>query len=212
MPLNDREISFRSRNHGMIAPFVGRQVSKRSDGHPMISYGLSSYGYDVRLGETFIKYEGDEGQLDPKYPETWPDAKTHESRGAFMIEPHGFALGHTVEVIKVPRECLVVCLGKSTYARLGLIVNVTPLEPEWEGQVTLELSNTTNYPVFVYPNEGIAQLVFYRAEEGCLISYADRLGKYQHQSGVVEARLADESRSSREDHTLPQPALLEPAY
>lgn len=183
---------FRERGKEIFDPFTPHQT-KEDNGRKVISYGVSSYGYDVRLANEFSRvcpvYENSRdtethiGRLviDPKgSPLTY--FKTNEP---LVIWPNEFVLGRTVERVKVPRECLVVCLGKSTYARCGLIVNVTPLEPEWEGYVTLEISNTGLHPCLVYPNEGIAQFIFHEAAEVCDVSYADKGGKYQNQTSVV---------------------------
>ncbi len=158
-----------------------------------ISYGVSSYGYDVRVGSRFKIFSatpihGDVAIVDPK---RFSDDFMVEvdvaatGRDHVIIPPNSFALCETVEVIEVPRDILVICVGKSTYARCGLIVNVTPLEPEWRGKVTLEISNTTPLPAKVYANEGVAQLIFLRAEQVCETSYADKAGKYQDQAGLT---------------------------
>jgi len=165
--------------NGMITPFEER--IKRDN---VISYGLSSYGYDCRLSDEFMIFTNvDNAIVDPKQfnPQSFVTRKTD----VCIIPPNSFVLCRTVETFKVPRDVLVVCLGKSTYARCGLIVNVTPLEPEWEGQVTLEISNTTPLPAKVYANEGIAQFLFFKGEGVCEVSYADRAGKYMGQKGVT---------------------------
>ncbi|MDE1151135.1 MAG: dCTP deaminase [Micavibrio sp.] len=165
--------------NGMITPFEERL---KRDG--VISYGLSSYGYDCRLSDEFMIFTNvDNAIVDPKSfnPQSFVTRKTD----VCIIPPNSFVLCRTVETFKVPRDVLVVCLGKSTYARCGLIVNVTPLEPEWEGQVTLEISNTTPLPAKVYANEGIAQFLFFKGDSVCETSYADRAGKYQNQKGVT---------------------------
>lgn len=192
--LSDMEIIARCTGNDvrrrMITPFESRQVSHCPDtGNKIVSYGLSSYGYDIRLGNSFRIFEAD-----PKTPVLLVDPKNFRDDlyrsqfahpgEAIIIPPHGFCLSVSVERIFVPRDILVVCIGKSTYARCGLIVNVTPLEPEWEGYITLELSNTTPFPAVVYANEGIAQLIFHEAK-GCSVSYADRKGKYQNQLDVT---------------------------
>lgn len=169
--------------HGMITPFEERQ--KREG---VISYGLSSYGYDCRLSDEFMIFTNvDNAIVDPKQfnPSSFVTRKTD----VCIIPPNSFVLCRTVETFKVPRDVLVVCLGKSTYARCGLIVNVTPLEPEWEGQVTLEISNTTPLPAKVYANEGIAQFLFFQGASECEVSYADRAGKYMGQKGVTLPRM-----------------------
>ncbi len=181
--LPDHWIRETSKNHGMIEPFEEKQ---NRDG--CISYGLSSYGYDARLaGEFKVFTNVDNAMIDPKdFSETGFVTRT----GDFcIIPPNSFALAHTVEYFRIPRDVLVICLGKSTYARCGLIVNVTPLEPEWEGHVTLEISNTTPLPAKVYANEGICQFLFLRGEGEPEVSYADRSGKYMGQRGVTLPRL-----------------------
>lgn len=167
----------------MIAPFTTQQT-KISDGKKLISYGLSSYGYDVRSADEFKIFTNIKAAtVDPKNfdPDSFVDVKAD----VCIIPPNSFVLARTVEYFKIPRNVLVICLGKSTYARCGIIVNVTPLEPEWEGHVTLEFSNTTNLPAKIYANEGVAQLLFLEADEPCEISYKDRNGKYQGQVGVT---------------------------
>jgi len=169
--------------HGMIAPFTEAQ---RRDG--VISYGVSSYGYDARVSDEFKIFTNlDSVVVDPKnFSESgFVDRKTD----VCVIPPNSFALARTVEYFKIPRDVLVICLGKSTYARCGIIVNVTPLEPEWEGHVTLEFSNTTPMPARIYANEGAAQFIFLKADSVCETSYADRKGKYQGQKGVTLPRL-----------------------
>ena len=163
----------------MIEPFVDGQVR---DG--VISYGLSSYGYDVRIKDDFKIFTNvHSAVVDPKNfnPQSFVDF-----RGDIcVIPPNSFVLAQTVEYFRIPRDVITICLGKSTYARCGLIVNVTPFEPEWEGYVTLEISNTTPLPARIYANEGIAQVLFFQANEICEVSYADRKGKYQHQQSIV---------------------------
>jgi len=169
--------------HGMITPFEERQ---KRDG--VISYGVSSYGYDCRCSDEFMIFTNvDSAVVDPKKFDnaSFVTRKTD----VCIIPPNSFVLTRTVETFKVPREVLVVCLGKSTYARCGLIVNVTPLEPEWEGQVTLEISNTTPLPAKVYANEGVAQFLFFKGDSVCEVSYADRAGKYMGQKGVTLPRM-----------------------
>jgi dCTP deaminase len=169
--------------HGMIAPFEEKQ---RREG--VISYGLSSYGYDARAADEFKIFTNvDNAVVDPKdfSAHSFVDRKTP----VCVIPPNSFALTRTVECFKIPRDVLVICLGKSTYARCGLIVNVTPLEPEWEGHVTLEISNTTPLPARVYANEGICQFLFLKGEGPCETSYADKGGKYMHQTGVTLPRM-----------------------
>ena len=173
--------------HGMIEPFSADQV-RAADGHKIISYGTSSYGYDVRCaGEFKIFTNINSTIVDPKHF----DAKSFVDVTAdvCLIPPNSFALARTVEYFRIPRSVLTVCLGKSTYARCGIIVNVTPLEPEWEGHVTLEFSNTTPLPAKIYANEGIAQVLFFQSDEPCEVSYKDKKGKYQAQRGVTLPRI-----------------------
>jgi dCTP deaminase len=169
--------------HGMIAPFT---ESLKRDG--VISYGVSSYGYDARVSDEFKIFTNvDSAIVDPKdfSDAGFVDRKTDQC----VIPPNSFALARTVEYFRIPRDVLVICLGKSTYARCGIIVNVTPLEPEWEGHVTLEFSNTTPLPARIYANEGACQFIFLKADSPCETSYADRKGKYQGQQGVTLPRL-----------------------
>lgn len=169
--------------HGMIDPFVENQVRTG-----VISYGVSSYGYDMRVSDEFKVFTDVYNAIvDPKHfaPDSFVDIKTD----VCVIPPNSFALARSVEYFKIPRTVLTVCLGKSTYARCGLIVNVTPFEPEWEGHVTLEISNTTPLPARIYANEGIAQVLFLEADEPCEVSYADKKGKYQGQRGVTPPKL-----------------------
>lgn len=170
-------------NKGMITPFTDRLAR---DG--VISYGVSSYGYDARVSDEFKIFTNlDSVVVDPKNfsDQGFVDRKTD----VCVIPPNSFALARTVEYFRIPRDTLVICLGKSTYARCGIIVNVTPLEPEWEGHVTLEFSNTTPMPARIYANEGAAQFIFLKADSLCETSYADRKGKYQGQKGVTLPRL-----------------------
>ena len=170
-------------NKGMIEPFTDRLAR---DG--VISYGVSSYGYDARVSDEFKIFTNlDSVVVDPKQfsDRGFVDRKTD----VCVIPPNSFALARTVEYFRIPRNVLVICLGKSTYARCGIIVNVTPLEPEWEGHVTLEFSNTTPMPARIYANEGAAQFIFLKADSVCETSYADRKGKYQGQMGVTLPRL-----------------------
>ncbi len=174
----DHWIARMAREHQMIEPFVETQVS---DG--TISYGLSSYGYDIRVADEFMIFTNVHSAIvDPK---DFDPNSMGDFRGEVCIIPHNsFALARTVEYFRIPRSVLTVCLGKSTYARCGIIVNVTPFEPEWEGYVTLEISNTTPLPAKIYANEGIAQVLFFEADEECKISYADKKGKYQKQQRI----------------------------
>jgi dCTP deaminase len=179
----DRWIREMARAHGMIEPFVDRQ--NRAG---VISFGLSSYGYDARVAPEFRIFTNvDNALVDPK---NFSDQSFVERNGdSCVIPPNSFVLARTVEYFRIPRDVLVICLGKSTYARCGMIVNVTPLEPEWEGHVTLEISNTTPLPARVYANEGICQFLFLRGESAPEVSYADRKGKYMGQQGVTLPRL-----------------------
>lgn len=167
----------------MISPFESNQIRETSQGR-CISYGLSSYGYDIRCANEFKIFTNiNSAIVDPKaFDETsFIDIKSD----VCVIPPNSFALARTVEYLRIPRGVLVICLGKSTYARCGIIVNVTPLEPEWEGHVTLEFSNTTPLPAKIYAYEGVAQLLFLESDEVCRVSYKDRSGKYQGQRGVT---------------------------
>ena len=169
--------------HGMIEPFEDRQVRQG-----VVSYGLSSYGYDIRVADEFKVFTNiNSTVVDPKNfdARSFVDVKAD----VCIIPPNSFALAKTVEYFRIPRDVLTVCVGKSTYARCGLIVNVTPFEPEWEGFVTLEISNTTPLPAKVYANEGIAQVLFFQSDEPCEVSYADKKGKYQGQQGLTLPRL-----------------------
>jgi dCTP deaminase len=168
---------------GMIEPFEPGQV-KEANGRRIVSYGTSSYGYDIRCSEEFKIFTNINSTIvDPKEF----DAKSFvDFKGPVcIIPPNSFALARTVEFFRIPRNVLTICLGKSTYARCGIIVNVTPLEPEWEGHVTLEFSNTTPLPAKIYANEGVAQVIFIESDEVCETSYRDRGGKYQGQQGVT---------------------------
>ena len=179
----DHWISKMARQHGMIEPFAENQVRDGS-----ISYGVSSYGYDIRVADEFKIFTNVfSAVVDPKNfdPRSMVDFKGD----ICVIPPNSFALARTVEYFRIPRGVLTVCLGKSTYARCGIIVNVTPFEPEWEGFVTLEISNTTPLPAKIYANEGIAQVLFFEADEECKISYADKKGKYQRQQSIVLPKL-----------------------
>ncbi len=169
--------------HGMIEPFVENQVRQG-----VISYGVSSYGYDMRVADEFKVFTNVYNAIvDPK--EFAPDSFVDFKGDVCVIPPNSFALARSMEYFRIPRSVLTVCLGKSTYARCGLIVNVTPFEPQWEGYVTLEISNTTPLPAKVYANEGIAQVLFFEGDEECETSYADKKGKYQGQTGVTLPRM-----------------------
>ena len=168
---------------GMIEPFVERQQREG-----VISYGLSSYGYDARIADDFKIFTNvDNAVVDPK---NFSEAGfVSRKTGVCIVPPNSFALAHTTEYFRIPRDVLVICLGKSTYARCGIIVNVTPFEPEWEGTVTLEISNTTPLPARIYANEGIAQVLFFQSDESCEVSYADKKGKYLKQTEVTLPRI-----------------------
>jgi dCTP deaminase len=179
----DRWIKRMALERGMIEPFEDRQIRQG-----VISYGLSSYGYDIRVADEFKVFTNiNSTVVDPKNfdARSFVDLKTD----VCIIPPNSFALAKTVEYFRIPRDVLTVCVGKSTYARCGLIVNVTPFEPEWEGFVTLEISNTTPLPAKIYANEGIAQVLFFQSDEPCEVSYADKKGKYQKQQGLTLPRL-----------------------
>jgi dCTP deaminase len=180
---SDNWIRRMAQQHRLIEPFEAGQVREGEAGR-VISYGTSSYGYDVRCARDFKIFTNINSTIvDPKRF----DEKSFVDVVAdvCIIPPNSFALAHTVEYFRIPRNVLTVCLGKSTYARCGIIVNVTPLEPEWEGHVTLEFSNTTPLPAKIYANEGVAQMLFFESDEVCATSYADRGGKYQGQRGVT---------------------------
>ncbi len=185
---SDQWIRQQAKEHGMIEPFAGDQVHAAEDGSRVISYGVSSYGYDLRVSDEFKVFTDvfstvvDLKAFDER---SFIDMKTDEC----IVPPNSFALSRSVEYFRIPRDVLTVCLGKSTYARCGIIVNVTPFEPEWEGHVTLEISNTTPLPAKIYANEGLAQVLFFEASETCETSYADRGGKYQSQTGITTPRM-----------------------
>ena len=181
--LSDRWIKNMCKKNKMISPFISKQIRKGK-----ISFGLSSYGYDARVSEDFKIFTNvDSALVDPK---NFDDKGFVDRPGKeCIIPPNSFALARTVEYFRIPRDVLVVCLGKSTYARCGIIVNVTPLEPEWEGHVTLEFSNTTPLPAKIYANEGGCQFLFYKGEAPPEISYKDRKGKYMKQTGVTLPKL-----------------------
>ncbi|HEY7352843.1 MAG TPA: dCTP deaminase [Terriglobales bacterium] len=180
---SDRWIRKMALEHGMINPFSEKQVREG-----VVSYGLSSYGYDLRVADEFKVFTNvNSAIIDPK----GFDEKSFVTIRAdsILIPPNSFALARSVEYFKIPRSVLTICVGKSTYARCGIIVNVTPFEPEWEGFVTLEISNTTPLPARVYANEGLCQIIFFQSDEVCETSYADRKGKYQAQKGIVLPKL-----------------------
>jgi dCTP deaminase len=176
---SDRWIRQLALEQGMIKPFEERQVRSA-----VISYGLSSYGYDLRIADEFKIFTNINNTIvDPKAFD--PRSFVDYQGPVCIVPPNSFVLGRSVEYFKIPRNVLTLCVGKSTYARCGIITNVTPFEPEWEGFVTLEISNTTPLPAKIYANEGIAQVLFFESDEACQTSYADRQGKYQGQQGIV---------------------------
>jgi len=193
MILSDKEILHYATAENMIEPFVSKQFKDNC-----ISYGLSSYGYDARVGNEFKVFTNTFSTVvDPKNfdEKCFVDIKSD----VCIIPPNSFALARTVEYFRIPRDVMVICLGKSTYARCGLIINVTPLEPEWEGQVTLEFSNTTPLPAKVYANEGACQFLFLKGSQPCDVSYKDRGGKYQGQTGVVPPRMFENPTSGKSE-------------
>ena len=177
--LSDKWIREMAKNHDMINPFEDKQVRGNK-----ISFGLSSYGYDARVSNEFKIFTNVNSEIvDPKnFKQSNFVSKNSDE---CIIPPNSFVLASTVEYFKIPKDILVICLGKSTYARCGVIVNVTPFEPEWEGYVTLEISNTTPLPAKIYSNEGLCQVLFFQSDEDCLVSYKDKKGKYQKQSGIT---------------------------
>lgn len=186
MIMPDRWIREQSLKNGMIEPFVDRLQR-----HNVISYGVSSYGYDARVSREFKIFTNvNSAIVDPKNFDS--AAFVDRETDVCVIPPNSFALARTVEYFRIPRDTLVICLGKSTYARTGIIVNVTPLEPEWEGHVTLEFSNTTPLPAKIYANEGACQFIFLKSDTPCETSYRDRSGKYQGQTGVTLPKIAYE--------------------
>jgi dCTP deaminase len=180
---NDRWIRQMAKEHDMINPFSEKQVREG-----VISYGLSSYGYDLRVADEFkIFTDVNCTVVDPKNFDERSFVTVRSE--CCIVPPNSFALARSVEYFKIPRDILTICVGKSTYARCGIIVNVTPFEPEWEGFVTLEISNTTPLPAKIYANEGLCQIIFFQSDEVCELSYADRKGKYQAQKGIVLPKL-----------------------
>lgn len=180
---SDKWICKMAEEHKMIEPFEAGQVRSHA-GHKVISYGTSSYGYDIRCANEFKIFTNINSTIvDPKNFDTKNFVEI--TADYCIIPPNSFALARTVEYFRIPRNVLTVCLGKSTYARCGIIVNVTPFEPEWEGYVTLEFSNTTPLPAKIYANEGVAQVLFFESDEECATSYKDRNGKYMGQVGVT---------------------------
>src|SRR5689334_10090650 len=184
----DRWIKWMAEEKGMIEPFAAQQVRRDAAGKGIISYGLSSYGYDLRVSSEF--------QVFTNVFNTIVDPKAFDDRSAVQVEtevcilpPNSFGLARSVEYFRIPRDVITICLGKSTYARCGILTNVTPFEPEWEGFVTLEITNSTPLPARIYANEGIAQVLFFQGDVPPDVSYADRKGKYQGQVGVTTPRL-----------------------
>lgn len=184
MPIkSDKWIRRMASEHKMIEPFASSQV-RQNNQQKIVSYGTSSYGYDVRCANEFKVFTNIHSAIvDPKNFDAKSFVDVHAD--VCIIPPNSFCLARTVEYFRIPRNVLTICLGKSTYARCGIIVNVTPLEPEWEGHVTLEFSNTTNLPAKIYAHEGVAQMLFLESDEVCETSYKDRKGKYQGQTGVT---------------------------
>ena len=180
---SDKWIRRMAQQHGMIEPYEPGQV-RQVDNRKIVSYGTSSYGYDVRCSDEFKIFTNVHSTVvDPK---NFDEKSFVDFKGPVcIIPPNSFALARTIERFAIPRSVLVICLGKSSYARCGIVVNVTPLEPEWEGYVTLEFSNTTPLPAKIYANEGVAQMLFFESDEICEVSYKDRGGKYQDQKGVT---------------------------
>ena len=171
------------REYGMIEPFEEKQVREG-----VVSYGISSYGYDIRVADEFKIFTNVMSTVvDPKHVD--PASMVDFHGPICIVPPNSFALARTIEYFRIPRNVLTICVGKSTYARCGIITNVTPFEPEWEGHVTLEISNTTPLPAKIYPNEGIAQVLFFESDEPCETSYRDKAGKYQRQRGITLPRL-----------------------
>lgn len=184
---SDKWIREMAKKNRMIEPFSEQQVRQAPQGTSLISYGLSSYGYDLRVADEFKIFTNTFNTLvDPK---AFDENSFVSLKGdVCIVPPNSFALARSMEYFRMPRDVITICLGKSTYARCGIIVNVTPLEPEWEGHLTLEISNTTPLPAKIYANEGLAQLLFFGGPEICETSYADRAGKYMHQRGVTIPR------------------------
>jgi len=180
---SDRWIRRMAKTHRMIEPFEEAQV-RHEDGKKVVSYGLSSYGYDLRVSNEFKVFTNIYNSIvDPK--DFRENSFVHMEADICIVPPNSFALARSIEYFRIPRNVLTLCIGKSTYARCGIIVNVTPFEPEWEGFVTLEISNTTPLPAKIYANEGLAQVLFYEAAEACEVSYADRNGKYMRQTEIT---------------------------
>lgn len=184
----DQKADYIRDNPPMISPYTPEQVRTDISDNKIVSWGTSSYGYDVRLGREFKIFTNvRNGLIDPLNPD--PDCFVEHVGDYCIIPPNSYILGHTIESFDIPRDIMVICLGKSTYARLAGVVNVTPIEPGFKGQVVIEIANCSTLPLKVYANQGIAQFVFLQGDEPCNVSYADRGGKYQNQTGVVTARL-----------------------
>ncbi len=180
---SDRWIREQATQRRMIEPFIGEQVASG-----VISYGLSSYGYDLRVSDEFKIFTNvNNAIIDPKAFDERSFVTVQAP--SVIVPPNSFALARSIEYFRIPRDVLTICVGKSTYARCGIIVNVTPFEPEWEGFATLEISNTTPLPAKIYANEGLCQILFFRSDEPCEVSYSDRKGKYQRQQGIALPRL-----------------------
>ena len=180
----DKWIKMMAENHGMIELFIDHQVKQG-----VLSYGLSAYGYDMRVSDEFKVFSNAYGsEIDPKSfdPKSFVDIK---SNSYIMIPPNSFTLAKSVEYFRIPRNVITICVGKSSLARCGVITNITPFEPEWEGYVTIEISNTTPLPVRIYSNEGIAQVLFFESDQVCEVSYADKNGKYQKQIGITTSKI-----------------------
>ena len=190
--LSDKWIKEMARTHNMISPFENKQVRGNK-----ISYGLSSFGYDARVSNEFKIFTNvNNSIIDPK---NFDSASFVDYKGdVCIVPPNSFALARSVEYFRIPRDVLTICVGKSTYARCGIIVNVTPFEPEWEGYVTLEISNSTPLPAKIYSNEGLCQVLFFQSDEECRTSYKDKAGKYQQQSGITLPRMKIGRASCRE--------------
>lgn len=188
MVLNDRQISALAKK-GMIEPFVQHNIRYSQKEERLISFGLSSFGYDLRVGRSFKVFSNVHSAIiDPKAVDRQAFVDVEAEEGYVLIPPNSFALAHSIEYFRIPRDIMAICVGKSTYARCGIITNVTPFEPGFEGQITLEISNTTPLPAKIYADEGLCQVLFLQGEP-CEVSYADRNGKYQGQRGIVTPRI-----------------------
>lgn len=190
---SDRWIKKMAQEYGMIEPFFEKQISSG-----VVSFGLSSYGYDLRLHQEFKMLKaGSKRLLDPKGANMKHFDDVSASNGVFYLEAKSFVLGRTVEYLRIPRNIITLCVGKSTYARCGVLMNVTPFEPEWEGYPTIQIFNTTSYPVKLYSGEGIAQVIFIESDEPCEVSYSDRKGRYQKQKYVTPAKVLKKAATKR---------------